>query len=258
MLVQDIYNFIDELAPFSYAMSFDNSGLLLGDRQNPVKKILVTLDCTFPAVEKAIEEGADLIVAHHPVIFDPIKNVLAGSVVHKALTAGISVICAHTNLDLARGGVNDCLAKALGLGCLEGLSPIPCRRGGEEVTEYLGRISFLKEAMTPDDFAAYVKEKLSASVRYAAGSRPVQRVAVCGGSGADCLEDAIAAGADALVTSEVKHHIFLQAQQAGITLVDAGHFHTEDVVIEPLAERLRWQFPEIPVIPYHLDAVKAL
>ena len=89
MLVQDIYNFIDELAPFSYAMSFDNSGLLLGDRQNPVKKILVTLDCTLPAVEKAIEEGADLIVAHHPVIFDPIKNVLAGSAVHTALTAGI-------------------------------------------------------------------------------------------------------------------------------------------------------------------------
>ena len=253
--VREVENRLFDWAPKELAESWDNVGHLVGEPDAEVKKVLVSLDITEAVVQEAIAIGADLIVAHHPVIFDPIKNVLAGSAVHKALTAGISVICAHTNLDLARGGVNDCLAKALGLGCLEGLSPIPCRRGGEEVTEYLGRISFLKEAMTPDDFAAYVKEKLSASVRYTAGSRPVQRVAVCGGSGADCLEDAIAAGADALVTSEVKHHIFLQAQQAGITLVDAGHFHTEDVVIEPLAERLRWQFPEIPVITYHLDAV---
>lgn len=238
MLVSDVFSFLDELAPFSYAMDFDNSGLLIGDPSQPVQKILVALDCTPSVIRAAEESGAQLIVTHHPVIFDPIKSVTAGSIPYRLASAGISVICAHTNLDLARDGVNDHLAHRLGLGCLEGLTPIACTgRDKTPVTEYLGRISFLPSPMEPWDFARFVKERLGASVRFTPGCRPVRRVAVCGGAGADCLSDAIQAGADALVTSEVKHHIFLLAAQQGITLVDAGHFHTEDVVVEPLAQR---------------------
>ena len=126
MFVRDIFSFLDTLAPFSYAMDFDNSGLLAGDPKQPVRRILVALDCTEAVVGKARETGADLIVTHHPVIFDPLKTVTAGSIVHQLISAGISIICAHTNLDLARGGVNDHLARQLGLKCLEGLTPVPC------------------------------------------------------------------------------------------------------------------------------------
>ena len=126
MLVSDVFSYLDELAPFSYSMDFDNSGLLIGDPSQSVKKILVALDCTKSVVSKARETGADLIVTHHPVIFDPLKNVMVGSVPHQLICAGISIICAHTNLDLARGGVNDQLARRLELKCLEGLSPISC------------------------------------------------------------------------------------------------------------------------------------
>lgn len=257
MLVQDVFSFLDELAPFSYAMDFDNSGLLAGDPSQPVQKILVALDCTDSVVKKAREIGADLIVTHHPVIFDPLKTVTADSIVHQLISSGISIICAHTNLDLARGGVNDQLARCLGLKCLEGLTPIPCTdRDGKTVTEYLGRVSFLAEPMSPEDFAGFVKGRLGGNVRFVCGNRPVHRVAVCGGSGSDCLEDAVRTGADALVTSEVKHHIFLLAAQQGITLIDAGHFHTEDVVVEPLCQQLRAAFPEVEVLAYHLAEIQ--
>ena len=125
MLVNDVFSFLDELAPFSYAMDFDNSGLLVGDPAQPVKKILVALDCTASVVQLAKESGAQLIVTHHPVIFSPIQSVTAESIVYQLVSSGISVICAHTNLDLARDGVNDQLAQRLGLKCVEGLTPIP-------------------------------------------------------------------------------------------------------------------------------------
>lgn len=194
MFVRDIFSFLDTLAPFSYAMDFDNSGLLAGDPEQPVRRILVALDCTEAVVGKARETGTDLIVTHHPVIFDPLKTVTAGSIVHQLISAGISIICAHTNLDLARGGVNDHLARQLGLKCLEGLTPVPCTdREGKTITEYLGRIASLPEPMSPEDFARFVKKRLGGNVRFASGKRAVHRVAVCGGSGADCLSDAIRA-----------------------------------------------------------------
>lgn len=184
MFVRDIFSFLDTLAPFSYAMDFDNSGLLAGDPKQPVRRILVALDCTEAVVGKARETGTDLIVTHHPVIFDPLKTVTAGSIVHQLISAGISILCAHTNLDLARGGVNDHLARQLGLKCLEGLTPVPCTdREGKTITEYLGRIAFLPEPMSPEDFARFVKERLGGNVRFASGKRAVHRVAVCGGSG---------------------------------------------------------------------------
>ncbi|MDD3192438.1 MAG: Nif3-like dinuclear metal center hexameric protein [Oscillospiraceae bacterium] len=259
MLVSDVFSWIDQLAPFSYAMDFDNSGLLVGNPSQPVEKILVVLDCTPAVVHQAVEAGAGLIVTHHPVIFDPLKQITAGSVVYQLVSAGIAVICAHTNLDLARGGVNDALARRLGLKCLEGLTPVSCTdREGRPVTEYLGRVSFIPEPMAPGDFARFVKKQLGGNVRYTCGNRPVHRVAVCGGAGADCLADALSTGADALVTSEVKHHIFLLAAQHGLTLVDAGHFHTENVVIEPLCQQIRDYFPQAEVIAHHLDEIQVL
>ena len=259
MLVQDVYAFLDEIAPFSDAMDFDNSGLLVGSPSAPVNKILVTLDSTLPAIQAARQEGADLIVSHHPVIFDPLKQLPAGSVVYELIRSGISVISAHTNLDLAQSGVNDALARQLGLNGAQTLSPIRCTAPDKTQTvKSLGQIGCLPAPLPPKDFAGLVQKRLGGNVRFVCGNRPVSQVAVCGGSGADCLADALAAGADALVTSEVKHHIFLLAAQQGITLVDAGHFHTEDVVIEPLCRLLRQRFAQTPVVPYHLDVIQTL
>lgn len=258
MIIRDVYDFLNEIAPFSYAMDFDNCGILVGNPDEQVQKVLVCLDCTPQAITQAKKIGANLIVTHHPVIFAPLKSVTAGSVAYALLSAGISVICAHTNLDLARNGVNDALAHVLGLKCLEGLSPISCKKEEEPVTEYLGRVSFLPKALSPEDFAQHVKDCLGGNVRFVCGNRPVHRVAVCGGSGAECLEQALQGGADALVTSEVKHHIFLLASQQGITLVDAGHLHTEDVIVEPLCEILQNHFGSLPIVPYHLDVIHCL
>ncbi len=259
MLVSEIFSFIDETAPFSSAMDFDNSGLLVGDPQAEVQKVLVALDCTNSCIEKAHKIGAQLIVSHHPVIFNGIKEVPAQSPVYLLARYEIAAICAHTNLDIADGGVNDCLADKLGLSRVRGLSRIICRdKNGGEIIRYLGRLGLLPEAMPPVEFARFVKERLNTAVRFCSGNRDIKRVAVCGGAGADCLGDAISCGADALVTSEVKHHIFLQAHSSGITLVDAGHLPTEDVVVEPLCRMLQNRFPDLSVEAYHLDEIMSL
>lgn len=115
MKAREIYQKINEFAPFKTAESYDNVGLLAGDPNVEVKKALIALDCTDEVIEEAITTGAQLIITHHPIIFNPLKTVLYGSVVYKIIRAGLTVICAHTNLDMAKGGVNDALAKVLEL-----------------------------------------------------------------------------------------------------------------------------------------------
>lgn len=238
--VQQIYDYLDSQAPFTSAMGFDNVGLLVGSGQAVVSSVLLALDITPEVVEEAKQMGAELIISHHPVIFEPIRRLSEHQVPYTMARAGIHAICAHTNLDLAEGGVNTCLAAALGLQQVNGLKPY----GNTELWE--GLVGELPEEYTAAEFAEYVKTALSCGgLKYTVGSRPVRTVALCGGAGADLLLDAVAAGADAFVTSDTKHHQLLLAKELGITLVDAGHFNTENVVIEPLAQKLQMQFPSV-------------
>ena len=119
MIVYDIYDFLDEKYDFSSALEYDNVGLLVGDGRDKVTGVLVCLDCTDEAITEAVKQGANLIVTHHPVIFDPLKSVTEQSLVYRLIKIGISVISAHTNLDQADGGVNDALAEAVGLSDVE-------------------------------------------------------------------------------------------------------------------------------------------
>ena len=119
--VTQIYRAIDELAPFWLTMDFDNTGILVGDRQQTVSRALLALDCTCSVVQEAAQRGAQLIITHHPVIFNPIKRVNEDTVVYQLIRAGIAVISAHTNLDIAQGGVNDVLAQTIGLQACRGL-----------------------------------------------------------------------------------------------------------------------------------------
>ena len=198
-------------------------------------------------VNYAKEIGAQLIITHHPVIFHPIKRVNEDSVVYHLIRSQIAVISAHTNLDIAEGGVNDVLAQAVGLQNISGLELLD-----PAAQSYLGRIGTLSNSISASEFAALVKESLHArSVKFADAGNKIQKVALCSGSGADCLESALAVGADALLTSEVKQHEYLNAAAAGISIFDAGHFDTEDIVIETLKEKLAGIFPDITIFSPH-------
>lgn len=239
--VYDIDRAIHSFAPFDTAMSFDNVGTLVGDRNAAVTKVLVALDVTKAVVEEAAAFGAELIVSHHPVIFSPLKRLTADSVPYLLAQKGIAVISAHTNYDLAPDGVNFCLAKSLTL-----TDVVPFQLD-DKTGLALGLVGTLPgDGLSPASFAAFVKEKLHCGgVKYTQGSRPVKRVAVGCGAGSSMVFDAIGCGADGFVTGESKHHELLAALEGGITMVDAGHFNTENVAMEPLVVRLRALFPSV-------------
>ncbi|MBO5340175.1 MAG: Nif3-like dinuclear metal center hexameric protein [Oscillospiraceae bacterium] len=250
--VKDIYNYLDVLAPFSTQESFDNAGLLVGRKSAEVNTVLVALDITQEVIREAVEIGAQLIVAHHPIIFDPVRSVtgetITGELVLQLAEAGIAAICAHTNLDAAQGGVNDLLARTLGLEQIGQL----CQSGVDEQGRAygIGRTGTRKgcDNVSAEEFAAAVKTALGAAcVRYVDGGKPVARVAVGGGACGSMLHDAVRAGCDTFVTADVKYNVFLEAKELGINLLDAGHFPTEDVVCQPLADLLSARFPELTV-----------
>ena len=252
--VTHIYDAIDRLAPFWLPMDFDNTGILVGDRNREVSCALLALDCTPAVVEQAKQLGAQLIVTHHPVIFHPLKRVNEDAVVYQLIRSDIAVISAHTNLDIAQGGVNDALASAIGLRDCRGLELL-----NEQTGAWLGRIGTLPEPLSPEAFAAHIKACLNAaSVKFSAAPRAIHTVALCSGSGADCLDAAISAGADALLTSEVKQHEYLAAAAAGISIFDAGHFDTEDIVIEPLRDYLAKEIPDVHFFTTHRSAIQAI
>ncbi len=252
--VTHIYDAIDRLAPFWLTMDFDNTGILVGDRNREIACALLALDCTPAVVEQARQLGAQLIITHHPVIFHPLKRVNEDAVVYQLIRSDIAVISAHTNLDIAQGGVNDALASAIGLRDCRGLELL-----NEQTGAWLGRIGTLPEPLSPEAFAAHIKACLNASsIKFSAAPRVIRTVALCSGSGADCLDAAISAGADALLTSEVKQHEYLAAAAAGISIFDAGHFDTEDIVIEPLRDYLAKEIPDVHFFTTHRSAIQAI
>lgn len=239
--VKDIFDYINKIAPFEKQCEWDNSGLIVGDSNAKIQKIGVVLDITAEAVKYASENGIDLIISHHPVIFRAAKNFLANDPAYLLARNGIAAICAHTSLDIAKGGVNDALADALGFG-----KSVPLAENGE--TEMI-RIAEINET-TAEDLAKLVADRLSTGVSAAVGKKSIKKVALCGGAGGDFIFDVAAAGCDAYITGEAKHHEFLEAIRLGLTLIAAGHFETENPVVDTLAQKLRNNFDcEVEIIP---------
>lgn len=240
--VQDIYDFLNEIAPFDRQEAWDNSGLLVGDPAQRVETVAVALDITPEAVRLAEAAGAQLFVSHHPVIFHAQKRLPAQEPAYLLARAGMSAVCAHTCLDVAQGGVNDVLAETLGLAEVE---PAPAGEGAPLLR--VGTVA----PMAAQAFAAWVARRLHGAVRMATddASRAITRVAVCGGAGADLdlMAQAQAAGADAYVTGDASHHEFLAARQMGLTLLAAGHYETENPAASVLAQRLSARFPALRV-----------
>ena len=235
--IKDIIAFVETFAPLDSAMEFDNVGLLVGNENAEVKKSVVALDITDEVIDEAVQSGAELIISHHPVIFEPLKRVDTDSVVYKLIKNNLSALCLHTNLDLSPVfGVNTCLAEAVGVkgGFVEG----ECLYVGE-----------LDEALSNRDFAAKVKKALGCcGVRYTLGGKTVKRAAICSGSGGDMAPLAASLGADVLLTGEIKHNQIISANHCGIAVIDAGHFRTENVVIAPLCEKLGREFSDVEFI----------
>lgn len=246
--VGEIFEYLNRLAPVSLKMDFDNVGLLVGDASERVSKCLVSLDITDEVIDEAACFGADLIVSHHPIIFGAVKSVTADDLVGRKIIAlirnNISAICMHTNLDIARGGVNDVLMAALSAQSQRWLEPCGTDENGNAVG--CGRIGELESPMQFEGFLKLCKTALKANgLRYHYAGRPVKKLAVMGGSGGSSLMDAVNAGCDTYVTSDIKYNSFLDAKELGINLIDADHFCTENVIVPVLADKLIAEFPDV-------------
>ncbi|NLM51488.1 MAG: Nif3-like dinuclear metal center hexameric protein [Firmicutes bacterium] len=343
--VQMLTKILEKLAPKRLAEKWDNVGLQIGSYQDTVNKVLIALDLTEAVVEEAKKVGADFIITHHPFIFKPLQairtDLMPGKLVKEIILAGIGVYAAHTNLDLASGGVNDALAHCLGLkekkvlrpyghealekivvfvpkgyedkvrqamtaagagwignysDCTfqtpgigtflprEGTDPFLGEKGKLEKAEEirletimpsairkrvvqamlkahpyeevaydiypllnegepygLGRVGTLEKPLELAEFCQLVKDRLNISFVRVAGElkRPVQKVAICGGAGSELLEAAKFAGADVLLTADVKYHEAQAAENAGIVIIDAGHDATERVIVPVLCNYVR-------------------
>jgi dinuclear metal center YbgI/SA1388 family protein len=238
--VKDIYNEINGFAPFETGAEWDNPGLLIGDENVAVTKAVVALDVTAEELALAHRLGAQLVIAHHPVIFHAQKAFLADGVCYQAARLGIAAVCAHTNLDKAPGGVNDVLCEALGMD-YEKLSP--------EYAEGFLNAGTIPGIGTAEALAAYIAKKLHAAVRFTDAGTPIGKIGVCSGAGADEFAEAKRAGCTALITGDASYHDFLDAKAAGVSLFAAGHYETEIVVVEALIRKLSAAFPDVAFIP---------
>ncbi len=247
--VRDVYDFLNEAAPFILQMDFDNAGFLVGRARQAVSRILVALDITEAVIQEAQEQGAQLIVAHHPVIGGGAKSVTDETITGRKLLSmaesGISAICAHTNLDAVEGGVNDALALRLGLENIQQLHQDGIDHQGRPYG--IGRVGMINP-QNLYDFARTVKRLLDANgLRLVDGGKPVHKVAVGGGACANMIPDVLSVGCDTFITSDVKYDGFLDAKAAGLNLIDAGHYPTENVVCPVLEEWLSQRFPDVAV-----------
>lgn len=246
--VVEVFEYLNKLAPVSLKMDFDNVGLLVGDATQSVSKCLVSLDITDEVIDEAACFGADLIVSHHPIIFGAVKSVTADDLVGRKIIElvrnNISAICMHTNLDIAEGGVNDALMAALEIYPQRWLEPCGINEHGNAVG--CGRIGMLDHPMQFESFLKLCKAALKANgLRYHYAGRPVKKLAVMGGAGGSSLMDAVSAGCDTYVTSDIKYNSFLDAKELGINLIDADHFCTENVIVPVLADKLAASFTDV-------------
>ncbi len=234
--VKDIFAAMDVIAPMKNLHKGDNSGLLVGDETAPVTKVLFALDITCEVVREAIEIGAEVIVAHHPVIFHPLYTLDDSNPACLALKHGIACICFHSPLDMADGGINDII--------FDMLNP-PLKLKKQAVLEPVhtdgrgyGWVCSVGNEIMPDKLGVLLKDIFGNKVvRYTNSGRAVKKIAFCSGGAGGNLPLAIEQGADAYVTGDVKHDQWITARNNGIALYDCGHFHTEDIVIPYLIKR---------------------
>lgn len=244
-----IIKVIEEMAPMEYAENWDSVGLQLGNGDTVIDKVMVALEVTAEVAAEAEAKSIDLLLVHHPLIFKPLKSITEdnplGKIIRHLIRADIHVYAAHTNLDIAWGGLNDAMADLLDLERVELLRPTEGQLEGLKPVG-IGRIGFLPEPLSLSELSAAIRDSLKADqLRYV--GRPgqmIRKVALCTGAGVELLSDARKAGCDVLITGDVKYHDAREAEALGIALIDAGHFETESITVSAMAEWLRQKSDE--------------
>jgi dinuclear metal center YbgI/SA1388 family protein len=240
--VGDVVAFLERRYPPAWAQAWDRVGLVLGEPVAPVRTVLLVVDCVPETVEQALAVGADLVIAHHPLLLRGVSSVAPttykGRLVHRLIKADIALYTAHTNADVAAPGVSDALAAVLGLADLRPLVPVV-----DDAARGTGRVGTLTQPVSLAEFAALAARVLPATawgIR-AAGDpdREVATVAVCGGAGDPFLADAVRAGVDAYLTADLRHHPASEhLAGGGPALVEAAHWATEQPWLYQLATEL--------------------
>lgn len=237
--VADIAAFLDEFAPASLAEEWDNVGLLMGDGQEQANKVMTCLTLTPASAAEAIREGANLVVAHHPLPFRPVKRITTatteGRMLWQLARAGIAIYSPHTAFDSAASGINRLLADGLGL-----TEVVPLTASEADPTIGTGRIGTAKPAANIGTLAEDAKQLLDLDTVRVVGKTDqlVSKVALACGSGGSMLDDAAGAGCDAFVTGEATFHTCLAAEAQGVALVLVGHYASERFAVEALTEEL--------------------
>jgi len=245
--IKDIISVMEKIAPPNFAVEGDRIGLQVGDKDIQVDSILLCLDITEDVIEEAKKRKANLIIAHHPLIYKPLEELIFSrypvGIIKKAISYNISVYVAHTNLDAAAGGVNDALLKTLGkdlpIKKTESLLP---RKDNPEAG--LGKVAVLGEEKNLREIALIVKNNLSATNIKISGKKnaKIRKIALCGGKCSELLYPAWEKGAQLFITGELGYHYLLEARSLGISVIEAGHYETEVVVLPFLRERLEKEF----------------
>ena len=231
--VKDIYNYINTIAPYDEMEQWDNSGFILGDENRSVSRVVMALDATKSVAAFAKSVEADLLLTHHPIIFNPLKKILKGSAVYELINNDIEAMCAHTSFDKAKGGINDNLASLLNL-----KNTVTLENGYVVVGE-------LEQEMSIDGFAVLVAETLDChGLRYTDTDKMIRKVAVGGGACGDFMADAMRNSA-CFVTSDLKYHEMLDAAEENFAVINAGHFETENLPFLMLKEKLEKEFDEV-------------
>lgn len=241
MTVGEVLEYLNELAPLDTAESYDNVGLLVGGADAEVTGVCCCVDITHAVINEAAEKGANLIISHHPVIFEGLKNIPIWNPVVELIQKNIAAVAMHTNFDIAEHGVNETLVELLefeSAGYLDG--------------KY-GAICDMPLFFTPKALAEHCKAKLDlACVKYSAKDaerKSLSRVAVCCGGGVDrdIMRLARDNNVDALISGDIKHNFWIEAENCGLTLIDAGHFGTEKAAAHSLAKLVTLKFSEVPI-----------
>ena len=230
MTVQDIYSLINSVSPFDTQMDGDNSGLLVGSPAAEVSGVLFALDCTQAVISEAVEQGANLIVTHHPLMFSPRRDLTdrdyEGRLLRRLVRENIALIAAHTNLDRADGGINDALAEICGLQDVSG-------------RDYV-RVGCLPEPRLASDLASDLASRLNTTVRLLGPENAVvTRLGLCSGAGGSEWETALELGCDGFLSGEIKHHFALALADQCVPAFECGHFATELPGILALADALQ-------------------
>lgn len=253
--VETVTQFLDSLAPRQLAESWDNVGLLVGDAQAPVDKVMTCLTVTGETVSEAIDRGAQLIITHHPLPFRPLKQLTRstpeGRYLLDLIAAGVAIYSAHTAFDSAGQGINRRLAEGLGLTDVQPLVPRDDVVGSDADCDALGsgRFGKPKPGVTFGDLIAQAKAFLGIDKVQYVGSedQPLSRVAVACGSAGEFLKPGRLAGCDCLVTGETSFHTCLEAQATDTALLLLGHFASERFAMNALADVLATEFNDLTV-----------